>query len=86
MKRTWSHRLTAAKRRGRFTDHDRELAWGAITCAVGERCNGDMSRYLAAPYSVMMAGVAFTQAVEADKVQDAQDAYDTIVTLMRGRP
>ena len=60
------------------------MALGKATCAVGERLNGDMVRYKAAPQHVILAGVEFTQAVEDDEVQDAQDAYDKIQTLLRG--
>ena len=73
MTRTWFQRLTAAKRRGRFTLRDKELAWSAETCALGERCGGEINRDNFAPRRAMFAGVQFTQAVDNDQVLKARE-------------
>jgi len=82
--KTWRERIVEAKERGKFSKEDRQDAWHADTCAVGETlCLGPFSDENAARYERFEGaygypGNLFTNAVTQNDFAGAEAALDQI--------
>lgn len=85
----WSERITAAEKRGKFTDREIDIARSWTTCAVGEKRNYSeaimkldndaFDKFMETQECKL--GLSFSWAVDAHDFTNAERLYEEIMAL-----